>query len=151
MAADYAIAQFRFLERLLLVHGRWCYRRISLMVTISGLCSLSIAKRFTFIQRKKSKYTKVLSRVCINCKILKTPKSMRECAITYMVVGRQGFPRLTWLCVFICRSCISFTKYACLGLLLSYAIALHSFRGTHFTMIGMPPATTRYSHHCQFA
>jgi magnesium-transporting ATPase (P-type) len=42
MAADYAIAQFRFLERLLLVHGRWCYRRISLMVTISGLCSLSI-------------------------------------------------------------------------------------------------------------
>lgn len=32
MAADYAIAQFRFLERLLLVHGRWCYRRISLMV-----------------------------------------------------------------------------------------------------------------------
>lgn len=32
MAADYAIGQFRFLERLLLVHGRWCYRRISLMV-----------------------------------------------------------------------------------------------------------------------
>lgn len=32
MAADYAIAQFRFLERLLLVHGRWCYRRISLMI-----------------------------------------------------------------------------------------------------------------------
>jgi hypothetical protein len=61
-----------------------------------------------------------------------------------MVVGCQGFPCLTWLCVFICRSCISFTKYARLGLLLSYAIALHSFRGTHFTMIGMPPATTRY-------
>ncbi|CAM6103839.1 unnamed protein product [Calypogeia fissa] len=32
MAADYAIAQFRFLERLLLVHGHWCYRRISLMI-----------------------------------------------------------------------------------------------------------------------
>ncbi|CAM6002752.1 unnamed protein product [Sphagnum balticum] len=31
MVADYAIAQFRFLERLLLVHGRRCYRRISLM------------------------------------------------------------------------------------------------------------------------
>lgn len=32
MSSDFAIAQFRFLERLLLVHGHWCYRRISLMV-----------------------------------------------------------------------------------------------------------------------
>ncbi|AQK84042.1 Putative phospholipid-transporting ATPase 9 [Zea mays] len=31
MASDVAVAQFRFLERLLLVHGHWCYRRISLM------------------------------------------------------------------------------------------------------------------------
>uniref|UniRef100_A0A2P2MIJ8 P-type ATPase C-terminal domain-containing protein n=1 Tax=Rhizophora mucronata TaxID=61149 RepID=A0A2P2MIJ8_RHIMU len=32
MSSDYAIAQFRFLERLLLVHGHWCYRRIAMMV-----------------------------------------------------------------------------------------------------------------------
>ncbi|CAH9123163.1 unnamed protein product [Cuscuta epithymum] len=32
MASDYAIAQFCFLERLLLVHGHWCYRRISMMI-----------------------------------------------------------------------------------------------------------------------
>ncbi|GAV83638.1 E1-E2_ATPase domain-containing protein/HAD domain-containing protein [Cephalotus follicularis] len=32
MASDYAIAQFRFLERLLLVHGHWCYRRIAMMI-----------------------------------------------------------------------------------------------------------------------
>ncbi|CAI8594500.1 unnamed protein product [Vicia faba] len=32
MASDYAIGQFRFLERLLLVHGHWCYRRISMMI-----------------------------------------------------------------------------------------------------------------------
>ncbi|KAG7559026.1 P-type ATPase subfamily IV [Arabidopsis thaliana x Arabidopsis arenosa] len=32
MASDFAIAQFRFLERLLLVHGHWCYRRIALMI-----------------------------------------------------------------------------------------------------------------------
>ncbi|KAL9239427.1 hypothetical protein vseg_013751 [Gypsophila vaccaria] len=32
MASDIAIAQFRFLERLLLVHGHWSYRRISLMI-----------------------------------------------------------------------------------------------------------------------
>jgi phospholipid-transporting ATPase len=28
-ASDYAIAQFRFLQQLLFVHGRWNYRRVS--------------------------------------------------------------------------------------------------------------------------
>ncbi|KAJ3694341.1 hypothetical protein LUZ60_009821 [Juncus effusus] len=32
MASDVSIGQFRFLERLLLVHGHWCYRRIASMV-----------------------------------------------------------------------------------------------------------------------
>ena len=32
MAADFAIAQFRFLTPLLLVHGRWSYKRISRMI-----------------------------------------------------------------------------------------------------------------------
>ncbi|XP_042502639.1 putative phospholipid-transporting ATPase 9 [Macadamia integrifolia] len=32
MSSDFAIAQFEFLERLLLVHGHWCYRRISSMI-----------------------------------------------------------------------------------------------------------------------
>uniref|UniRef100_A0A7S0PFX1 P-type ATPase C-terminal domain-containing protein n=1 Tax=Cafeteria roenbergensis TaxID=33653 RepID=A0A7S0PFX1_CAFRO len=31
-SADYAIGQFRFLQRLLLVHGRWNYRRMALLV-----------------------------------------------------------------------------------------------------------------------
>ncbi|KAM7512457.1 hypothetical protein LguiB_011332 [Lonicera macranthoides] len=35
MASDYSIAQFRFLERLLLVHGHWCYRRIAMMAYTS--------------------------------------------------------------------------------------------------------------------
>ena len=34
MASDFSIAQFRFLERLLIVHGHWCYKRIALMVYI---------------------------------------------------------------------------------------------------------------------
>ncbi len=34
-AADYCIAQFRFLKRLLLVHGRWSYRRVSKLVLYS--------------------------------------------------------------------------------------------------------------------
>lgn len=32
MSSDYAIGQFRFLGRLLLVHGRWSYRRLAEMV-----------------------------------------------------------------------------------------------------------------------
>ncbi|XP_048131859.1 probable phospholipid-transporting ATPase 8 [Rhodamnia argentea] len=32
MASDFAIAQFRFLERLLLVHRHWGYRRIAMMI-----------------------------------------------------------------------------------------------------------------------
>jgi magnesium-transporting ATPase (P-type) len=32
MSADYAIAQFRYLERLILLHGTWSYRRISHLI-----------------------------------------------------------------------------------------------------------------------
>lgn len=32
MSSDISIAQFRFLERLILVHGHWCYRRITSMI-----------------------------------------------------------------------------------------------------------------------
>jgi phospholipid-transporting ATPase len=35
MASDYSIAQFRYLERLLLVHGAWDYRRLSLLIIYS--------------------------------------------------------------------------------------------------------------------
>lgn len=34
-SSDFAIAQFRFLKPLLLVHGRWNYRRISQVITYS--------------------------------------------------------------------------------------------------------------------
>ncbi|VFQ92559.1 unnamed protein product [Cuscuta campestris] len=32
MSSDFAIAQFSFLERLLVVHGHWCYKRIAQMI-----------------------------------------------------------------------------------------------------------------------
>jgi magnesium-transporting ATPase (P-type) len=48
-AADFSIAQFRFLQRLLLVHGRWNYRRMALLVLyifyshiIPVLCSFAL-------------------------------------------------------------------------------------------------------------
>jgi phospholipid-translocating ATPase len=37
MASDFSISQFRFLERLLVVHGHWCYKRIAQMVIIKRL------------------------------------------------------------------------------------------------------------------
>lgn len=33
MSSDFSIAQFRFLETLLLVHGRWSYLRVARMVS----------------------------------------------------------------------------------------------------------------------
>ncbi|GKV00881.1 hypothetical protein SLEP1_g13493 [Rubroshorea leprosula] len=32
MVSDFSLAQFRFLERLLVVHGHWCYKRIAQMI-----------------------------------------------------------------------------------------------------------------------
>ncbi|KAL6502190.1 hypothetical protein OROHE_024783 [Orobanche hederae] len=32
MASDFSLPQFRFLERILIVHGHWCYKRISKMI-----------------------------------------------------------------------------------------------------------------------
>ncbi|XP_005478764.1 phospholipid-transporting ATPase IK isoform X2 [Oreochromis niloticus] len=42
--ADFALAQFRFLQRLLLVHGRWSYRRISLFLRyfVFKTCSFAL-------------------------------------------------------------------------------------------------------------
>eukprot|EP01103_Thecamoeba_quadrilineata_P000633 TRINITY_DN10544_c0_g1_i1.p1 TRINITY_DN10544_c0_g1~~TRINITY_DN10544_c0_g1_i1.p1 ORF type:complete len:1100 (-),score=167.10 TRINITY_DN10544_c0_g1_i1:151-3450(-) len=34
-SSDYAIAQFRFLERLILVHGRWAYKRLAKLILYS--------------------------------------------------------------------------------------------------------------------
>ena len=41
--SDYAIAQFRFLKRLLLVHGHWNYRRVSLMVLVQFYKNVLVA------------------------------------------------------------------------------------------------------------
>lgn len=32
MASDFAVPKFRYLERLLIVHGHWCYSRLANMV-----------------------------------------------------------------------------------------------------------------------
>lgn len=45
MSSDYAIGQFRFLQRLVLVHGRWSYRRLA--ETISNFFYKNIVWTFT--------------------------------------------------------------------------------------------------------
>lgn len=42
MASDFAIAQFQFLERLLVVHGHWCYKRIAQMVITELIYTFSL-------------------------------------------------------------------------------------------------------------
>lgn len=44
--ADFALSQFRFLQRLLLVHGRWSYRRISLFLCyfLFKTCSFALVQ-----------------------------------------------------------------------------------------------------------
>lgn len=32
MASDFAVPRFRYLQRLLIVHGHWCYSRLANMV-----------------------------------------------------------------------------------------------------------------------
>lgn len=39
MSADYAIGQFRYLTKLLIVHGRWCYIRVAEMVSSFAVTS----------------------------------------------------------------------------------------------------------------
>eukprot|EP00727_Mastigamoeba_balamuthi_P009714 m51a1_g5365 putative probable phospholipid-transporting atpase ia isoform x1 (1125) ;mRNA; f:511123-516212 len=41
-SSDYAIAQFRFLRRLLFVHGRYAYRRLSLLILYSFYKSIAL-------------------------------------------------------------------------------------------------------------
>eukprot|EP00823_Brevimastigomonas_motovehiculus_P005893 TRINITY_DN4571_c0_g1_i1.p1 TRINITY_DN4571_c0_g1~~TRINITY_DN4571_c0_g1_i1.p1 ORF type:complete len:496 (-),score=119.14 TRINITY_DN4571_c0_g1_i1:252-1661(-) len=43
MASDYSIGQFRFLQQLLLIHGAWSYRRISMLILYSFYKNLMIA------------------------------------------------------------------------------------------------------------
>lgn len=43
MAADYAIAQFRFLKNLLFVHGAWSYRKISIVILYSFYKNVALA------------------------------------------------------------------------------------------------------------
>lgn len=53
MASDFAIAQFQFLERLLVVHGHWCYKRIAQMVITELI--------YTFSERQLSHIVEVKS------------------------------------------------------------------------------------------
>ena len=45
MHSDYSISQFRFLEHLLLVHGRWTFQRISLLILHSFFRNVGVLRR----------------------------------------------------------------------------------------------------------
>jgi P-type E1-E2 ATPase len=43
MSADYAVGQFRYLTKLLLVHGRWCYIRVADMCVSRSSLAFDLA------------------------------------------------------------------------------------------------------------
>ena len=59
MSADYAIGQFRYLTKLLLVHGRWCYIRVAEMVR--SLSVLDGRNQLTYVNSTKTSYTRISS------------------------------------------------------------------------------------------
>lgn len=52
MASDFSIAQFRFLERLLVVHGHWCYKRIAQMVKFTSISLFFFMFKSSFDSKK---------------------------------------------------------------------------------------------------
>ncbi|KAK4791374.1 hypothetical protein SAY86_031787 [Trapa natans] len=50
MASDFAIAQFRFLEKLLVVHGHWCYKRIAQMICYFFYKNIAFGLTFLYFE-----------------------------------------------------------------------------------------------------
>ena len=49
-AADYAIAQFRFLQQLLFVHGRWNYRRVAQVILYSFYKNIALVMTLFYFE-----------------------------------------------------------------------------------------------------
>ena len=52
MASDFAMPRFRFLHRLLLVHGHWCYERLANMTKYmwyKNMVRIDVALRLSFM------------------------------------------------------------------------------------------------------
>ena len=68
MCSDYAIGQFRFLSRLVLVHGRWSYRRLAEM-TANFFYKVS---RRVYLSTRAPSYIVVIEH-CLDIRIVLVP------------------------------------------------------------------------------
>ncbi len=65
-SADVAISQFRFLKKLLLVHGAWSYQRLSKLILCTSLCFVATScvelppSRRLLLQEHRAVYDTVL-------------------------------------------------------------------------------------------
>ncbi|XP_011047309.1 PREDICTED: putative phospholipid-transporting ATPase 8 isoform X2 [Populus euphratica] len=84
MSSDFAIAQFRFLERLLLVHGHWCYRRIAMMVCYFFYKNITFGFTLFWFEAYASFSGQPAYNDCILCYIEKESK-------TYSSAGPASF------------------------------------------------------------
>lgn len=100
MASDFSLPQFRFLERLLIVHGHWCYKRISKMVLICPNYTLEDQCQWTFISdvlhlfnRSFTSYTRIL---CSAWRYSTTSSTHRSPARYCMTIGTWRHSMSCW-------------------------------------------------------
>ncbi|XXG68812.1 hypothetical protein AAC387_Pa06g1818 [Persea americana] len=60
MASDFSLPQFRFLERLLIVHGHWCYKRIAKMILYFVYKNITLGLTLFYYQLYSSFFEELL-------------------------------------------------------------------------------------------
>lgn len=110
-SADYAIGQFRFLQKLLLCHGNWSYRRISLLIlyffyknvgclSFSHSCSLALLLSSDFVPFLPPFF------------VLSLAYLLPACVFVCVVASWQSTPNFIMPTFFFCQSCIMTTRGA---------------------------------------
>lgn len=70
MASDFAVPRFRFLQRLLIVHGHWCYTRLASM-------ALYFFYKNTVRGAGASKVLRLGGRACADRQVQRSPERLR--------------------------------------------------------------------------
>ncbi|XP_043724022.1 probable phospholipid-transporting ATPase 8 isoform X2 [Telopea speciosissima] len=94
MASDFAIAQFRFLERLLLVHGHWCYRRIAMMICYFFYKDITFGLTLFWFEACASFSGQPAYNDCTLCYIKKVYRTSSSAGLVYLVGCLMRLPVL---------------------------------------------------------
>ncbi|XP_043706963.1 probable phospholipid-transporting ATPase 8 isoform X2 [Telopea speciosissima] len=90
MASDFAIGQFCFLERLLLVHGHWCYRRIAKMICYFFYKDITFGLTLFWFEAYASFSGQPAYNDCTLCYIKKVYRTSSSAGLVYLVGCLMG-------------------------------------------------------------